>query len=169
MCIREWKGRGRSRPLLMHRERQRKKNKRAGNQLEVGSKMHPRNGIKKESKKERETVERGRKKKHLQTPHPRHQFIQSNAKQCKAMQSKAKQSSFIHSLRRIPRILLRIQDALRDELLRLRPVLDLVLEAVGPHVLLKLAGIGLQRGSGVDGGKDVSYRQFPSPVNSCQL
>jgi hypothetical protein len=58
---------------------------------------------------------------------------------------------------RSPRILTLIEDTLRDEVVRLRPVLDLVLEVVGEHLLLQLAGVGLQGGSGVEGWENVSW------------
>lgn len=60
-------------------------------------------------------------------------------------------------LRRIPGILPRLQNAHRDQLLRLRAILDFMLEAVGAHRALEFLRIGLQRGGCVEGGEDIAY------------
>ena len=60
---------------------------------------------------------------------------------------------------RIPRVLIHGQDAVTNQLIRLRPRLDLLLERIGPHAPFKLTGVGLESRSSVHGREDVPFQR----------
>jgi hypothetical protein len=49
-----------------------------------------------------------------------------------------------------------LQDAFLDELIRFRPILELLFQAVGPHVLLEVFLVALEGWSGGAVGEDVA-------------
>lgn len=53
-------------------------------------------------------------------------------------------------------VLVGLQDAFLDELIRFWPILELFFQAVGPHVLLKVFLVALQRRSSRAVGEDVA-------------
>lgn len=64
-------------------------------------------------------------------------------------------SKAMPTLGRIPRILLYVQDTLRDHVLGLGAILNLMLEAVSAHVSFEFLRISLEGGSCVERGEDV--------------
>jgi hypothetical protein len=49
-----------------------------------------------------------------------------------------------------------LQNAFLDELIRFRPILELLFQAVGPHVLLEVFLVALERWGGCAVGEDVA-------------
>lgn len=58
----------------------------------------------------------------------------------------------------LARILILRQNPLRNQLLRLRPILNLLLQSIRQHMALKLTGMSLQGRRGRGSGEDISYR-----------
>lgn len=61
-------------------------------------------------------------------------------------------------LRSTDRALVRLKDAFLDQFIRFWPVLQLLFQAIGPHVLLEIFLMALKRWSRRAVGKDVAFR-----------